>query len=250
MNLPTTRAPVRPDYGLDAPFVVRNLALGGFAASGLGLLAYFTLRESHPDLAARLLNGGIWPGLSWLASSGVMIHGSQRGKLRVRDRLLDGLRLRGDEQVLDVGCGHGLLLIGAAKRLNTGRAVGIDIWQAKDQADNRAEATRRNAEIEGVSQRVEICEADARKMPFPDATFDVVLSSWALHNIPTKVGREQAVREIGRVLRPGGKVALLDIWYTRNYLKILRNGGVQDGARSLASLCFLWPTFLVAGCKI
>ena len=72
-------------------------------------------------------------------------------KFRARDALLNAVSWRGDEQVLDVGCGHGLLLIGAAKRLSSGRATGIDIWQDVDQANNSAAATRRNAELESVS---------------------------------------------------------------------------------------------------
>ena len=71
------------------------------------------------------------------------------GKLRLRDRVLDGLALRGDEQVLDVGCGHGLMLLGAAKRLKKGKAIGVDIWQKEDQAGNDPEATRENARREG-----------------------------------------------------------------------------------------------------
>jgi cyclopropane fatty-acyl-phospholipid synthase-like methyltransferase len=65
-----------------------------------------------------------------------MIWDSKVGKLWARDRLLDGLELRGDETVLDVGCGRGLLLIGAAKRLTTGKAPGVDIWQAEDLSGN------------------------------------------------------------------------------------------------------------------
>ena len=56
------------------------------------------------------------------------------GKFRARDALLNAVRGGGDEQVLDVGCGHGLMLIGAAKRLSSGHATGIDIWQDVDQA--------------------------------------------------------------------------------------------------------------------
>ena len=65
--------------------------------------------------------------------------------------------------MLDVGCGHGLMLIGAAKRLSSGRAIGIDIWQDVDQANNSAAATRRNAELEGVS--VAVRDGDARRIP-------------------------------------------------------------------------------------
>jgi len=57
----------------------------------------------------------------------VMIWSSRYGKLRARDRLVSGLRLKGQETVLDIGSGRGLLLIGAARRLPAGRAVGLDL---------------------------------------------------------------------------------------------------------------------------
>lgn len=139
----------------------------------------------------------------------MMLWSSLFGKFRARDSLLNAIPWRGDEQVLDVGCGHGLMLIGAAKRLTTGRATGIDIWQDVDQANNSVAATLRNAELEGVS--VDVRDGDARQIPFGDATFDVVVSSLALHNIDNAKEREQALGEIARVLKSGGHAAIFDI---------------------------------------
>lgn len=139
----------------------------------------------------------------------MMLWSSLFGKFRARETLLNAIPWHGDERVLDVGCGHGLMLIGAAKHLTTGRATGIDIWQDVDQANNSADATRRNAELEGVS--VDICDGDARKIPFDDETFDVVVSSLALHNIYKSDEREQALREIARVTKRGGYVGIIDI---------------------------------------
>ena len=77
-----------------------------------------------------------------------MLWGSRVGKLRLRDKLIGSIPWRGDELVLDVGCGHGLLLIAAAKRLRGGKAISVDLWKNQDQADNSREATWRNVEIE------------------------------------------------------------------------------------------------------
>jgi ubiquinone/menaquinone biosynthesis C-methylase UbiE len=176
-----------------------------------------------------------------------MVHSSRRGKLVERDRLLDGLGLRGDEDVLDVGCGRGLLLLGAAKRLPRGRAVGIDVWSAKDQSDNRRSATLANAEAEGVGDRVEVVDADMRALPFADASFDVVVSSLAIHNLPDPDDRERACAEIARVLRPGGRVALLDLRATDEYARALEDFGLVDVARSKRSYRMYPPVRLVTG---
>ena len=118
-----------------------------------------------------------------LGMGSFMLHWSRVTKLRERERLLDLVPWRGDEVVLDVGCGRGLLLVGAARRLSTGRAIGIDIWQAEDQSRNSADGVRENAEIEGVADRVEVRTADMRALPFDDAVIDVVVSHWAVHNL-------------------------------------------------------------------
>jgi 2-polyprenyl-3-methyl-5-hydroxy-6-metoxy-1,4-benzoquinol methylase len=116
----------RPNYGIDAPAAVRNLILLGAAALVLAVVSY----RLDWGLTSMLTIVAI----GWLIIAGWMIWDSKVGKLWSRDRLLDGLALRGDETVLDVGCGRGLLLIGAARRLTTGKAVDVDIWNAEDLA--------------------------------------------------------------------------------------------------------------------
>src|SRR5262245_31950115 len=115
----------RADYGIDAPGVVRGQALGGVAGLVLGPVLYFLLRGIAPLLAGILLGFGLAGGIFSLLTAGYMVWSSKVGKLRQRDRMLDAIPWRGDEQVLDLGCGRGLMLIGAAKRLTTGRAVGV-----------------------------------------------------------------------------------------------------------------------------
>ncbi len=69
--------------------------------------------------------------------------------------------------------------------------------------------------IEGVADKVEVQTGDARKLPFDDASFDVVLSSMALHNIYNAGERQTAVREIARVLKVGGRVLIVDVRHTQ-----------------------------------
>lgn len=129
----------------------------------------------------------------------------------IRKQIFESVILRGDEKVLDVGCGSGILLNGAAMRLTTGRATGIDIW-APHSGGGNLELLWKNARAEGVADKIEFKEADARNMPFEDASFDVVMSSGALHHISHNFDdHERAVREMVRVLKPGGKIIIWDI---------------------------------------
>ena len=216
----------RPNYGLDAPRAVRNL----FIVAALGIISLITRLLgvwSRHDLIAVIARPLIGAGLSCGAMGLWMVYDSKIGKVREREDYLDKIVWRGDERVLDVGCGLGLFLIGAAKRLKTGRAVGIDLWQAEDLSGNTPAGTLNNATIEGVADKVEVHTGDARKLPFDDASFNVVLSSMALHNIYNAGERQTAVREIARVLKSGGRVLIVDVRHTKQYAATLRDAGLD-----------------------
>lgn len=165
-----------------------------------------------------------------------MIYSSKVSKLSEREEMLDLSTWRGDETVLDVGCGLGLVLIGAAKRLTTGTAAGIDIWQTQDLSGNHPDATLENARREGVAGRVTISTADMRQIPFPDGHFDVVVSKEAIHNLSKADERVAALREIARVLKPGGACILADVRHEAQYADVLRTSGVTDLQRRDSSL--------------
>lgn len=204
----------KPDYGVDAPGVIRNLAL-----LGVGALAV------SPWLG-RFRSAACWYGAWTLTSPVLMLLYAKIGKFRHCEHMLSLRRWSGEETVLDVGTGRGLLAIAAAKRLTTGKAVGIDIWNAEDLSGNGEEATRRNIAAEGVASRVELKTEDARKLSFPDASFDVVLSNLALHNIYDEAGRTEACREIARVLKPGGDALISDFRHTADYARALGQAGL------------------------
>jgi ubiquinone/menaquinone biosynthesis C-methylase UbiE len=132
---------------------------------------------------------------------------------------------------LDLGCGRGAVLLLAAQRLTTGRAVGVDLWRRGDQSGNEAEATRRNALAEGVADRVELHKADMTALPFEGDSFDLVVSSVAMHNIRGHAGREKAIEEAVRVLQPGGRLLIADLWATRAYRNHLMNLGMLGVTR-------------------
>jgi arsenite methyltransferase len=137
---------------------------------------------------------------------------------------------RGDEQVLDVGCGRGLLLAGAAKRIaavpGSGHATGIDVWSNVDMSGNSADATQHNLDLEGVAPICTLVSQPAQEMSFPAATFDVILSNLCLHNIYDAPTRHKALRQIVRVLKPGGIALISDYKRTGEYAGEFRNAGL------------------------
>lgn len=226
------------DYGIDAPLIARGwFGRAGWCLAG-GLAFWFMNRLEYPGPSVRVfavlaLAALVCAGVAWFKQQS-----SRVGKLRLRDQLLDQLALQGDEKVLDVGCGRGLLAIGAAKRLKTGKVTGIDVWDASALSGNSADAAKENAKAEGVADRVRFETGDARKLVYPDSHFDAVISANALHTLADDIERQQALNEAFRVLKPGGRLVIFDTAETGYYADVLRAAGAQDVA--LSPWTFLW----------
>jgi SAM-dependent methyltransferase len=203
------------DYGYDAPY-----ALIAFAALGITCLVT-ALGAWWRHRVPVALPIGFYAAF-FLGNALSFLYTTRRGKLLVWQSILDELRLGGDERVLDMGCGRGAVLVAVAKRLNGGRVTGVDLWSTHDQSGNSRQVTERNAAVEGVLDRIAIATADMRALPFPDAAFDVVVSSLAIHNISSNGERAKAIAEAWRVLKPGGRLAIADIRLTARYAAALR----------------------------
>lgn len=109
--------------------------------------------------------------------------------------------IRPGDTVLDIGSGSGTdLLIARLLTGPAGRAIGLDVTPAMRRK------LKRNAATAGVD--VEVLAGDAESIPLPDASVDVVTSNGVLNLVPDKAA---AMAEIGRVLRPGGRVQIADI---------------------------------------
>jgi ubiquinone/menaquinone biosynthesis C-methylase UbiE len=199
-------------------------------------------------------------GIYFLLGAGGMVCYSKVGKLRIRDQMLELIPWRGDEMVLDIGCGRGLLLIGAARRLTTGKAIGLDRWVAGALTGNRPEAALDNARLNGVLDRVEVKEGDVRQLPFDAASFDIVVSNFVVHEVNNRAERYQMFREIVRVLKPGGRLALVDFIFTGECVRVLQEIGIADAKRMrVGSFLSFWfgavlnfglvQTYLVTGSK-
>ncbi len=229
----------RADYGVDAPAVVRNLLMVGVGGLLLALGIYLGVipraiplgGAGRPMISIALFGLAFGPGLACTFTGLAMIWNSRVGKVRHRDRMLEALTWSGSERVVDVGCGRGLMLIGAAKHLTSGRATGVDVWRAEDLSSNSREATLANALVEGVQDRVDVETADMRELPFPDASIDVVVSCSAIHNLEAAEDRAIAIGEIARVLRPEGRALIDDIRHFNEYRQAFATHGCELVAR-------------------
>jgi len=142
--------------------MVRRLTSRALLMLVVAVVLYFVNRTSNPSAALPLAISLAIIGLSFGFAAVVMYLSSRIAKVKVRDLIVESIPWRGDENVLDVGCGRGLFVIGAAKRLKSGKATGIDLWNPQDLSGNSAEAALANAKAEGVEKRVKIETGDAR----------------------------------------------------------------------------------------
>lgn len=235
--------PAKPNYGIDAPSVIMIFIALTFGFSFLGVFVGSGRGGAGNGI-------GPWFTAAICAATVVsMIYSSKAGKPALWRRTLDGLGLRGDEVALDVGCGRGLVLIELAKRLPDGKATGVDIWRSKDQSGNTPVVTALNARLEGVADRVEVVDGDMTALTFPDGSFDLVTASLAIHNVPLAADRALAMHGIMRVLRPGGRVVIIDIAKTAEYEKELRAGGFDNVERSGRTFSIYPPVRTVTATK-
>ncbi|HYK24807.1 MAG TPA: class I SAM-dependent methyltransferase [Steroidobacteraceae bacterium] len=122
----------------------------------------------------------------------------------VGEQLCEAVDLRSNQRVLDVAAGNGNATLAAARRF-------ADVVST-DYVGSLLEHGRKRAEANGLS--VAFQQADAEQLPFPDASFDVVLSTFGVMFTPNQ---ERAAQELIRVCRPGGKVGLAN-WTPEGFI--------------------------------
>jgi ubiquinone/menaquinone biosynthesis C-methylase UbiE len=196
--------------------------------------------------------------LHWAARYDLLVWLLTRGRNRAfREKLVGLARLIPGEALLDVGCGTGSLAIVAKRQVGpTGMVSGIDPSPAMI-----ARALSKASKA-GTDVRFEIAAAEA--LPFPAAQFDVVLSTLMLHHLPRPV-RQQFVREVRRVLKPEGRLLVVDFAQAqdkrgvlahfhrhghvdpRQIVSLLEEGGlrsVENGPVGISSLQYVLATLV------
>jgi ubiquinone/menaquinone biosynthesis C-methylase UbiE len=120
---------------------------------------------------------------------------------RARRALLDQAPIRSGERVLDIGCGTGTFVLLVKQRHPDVEVVGLD-------PDPKALArAKRKAERAGVS--IQLDRGFSNELPYPEASFDHVFSSLMVHHLPADE-KLPTLREVRRILKPGGSFHLLD----------------------------------------
>jgi ubiquinone/menaquinone biosynthesis C-methylase UbiE len=128
--------------------------------------------------------------------------------------LLDKIEWNGQGKALDIGTGSGRVAIYLAKRYPSAHVVAVDYWSnpwaySKDICD-------RNAEIEGVADRVNFQKASAVSLPFEDGEYDLVLSNFVFHSVRV-VNRISLIKEALRVVKKNGAFAFQDLFNKQFY---------------------------------
>ncbi|MDD5307040.1 MAG: class I SAM-dependent methyltransferase [Deltaproteobacteria bacterium] len=236
------RAEEKARYGYHVPHMI----LAGFAGAAVlvfgGVLLIATTVSSPWFVAVAVTCFAAGAVLIALTSSLLWL--VVLGRPLAMEHMLDAITWTGNERILDVGCGPGLALVGAAKRLTTGRAVGIDKWMViHGERHNSREIALENARIEGVADRVEVQDGDASAMPFDDGSFDVTMSSFVFHHM-TKEVRLRSLREMVRVTKPGGRILIADD-RTGELATALQDLDVA----SVVNLRLIFPVYLVSARK-
>jgi SAM-dependent methyltransferase len=214
-----------PDYGnwvstqlIYAPAVIGIIFLGlAFWLHGLIILALLFLAAAGYFTYARFL----------FSPQGRNV------QTQIHDLLLARLDWNGEGQVVDIGCGSGALSIKLAKKYPQAVVVGVDYWGGNWEYSKNA--CEKNAQIEGVNQRVTFQKASASKLPFPDGCFDAVVSNLTFHEVADAPDKRDVLREALRVVKKGGKFAFQDLFLieriygkTDDLLETIRGWGISQ----------------------
>jgi len=141
----------------------------------------------------------------------------------------------GEGQALDIGCGNGALAIQMAKKYPQASIVGIDYWGGSWEYSQGV--CERNAQVEGVGQRVTFRKASASSLPFPDGCFDAAVSNLVFHEVADAADKRAVIREALRVVKKGGKFAFQDLFLIEkmygkpdDLLETVRSWGISQVA--------------------
>lgn len=203
-------------YGIDAPWAPwSGLALGALS----GVVAVLSAAAGARVLLAVLF--GLLA-LVFLGASALYWYVTLRGKFGIWRDLL--ATVGSPRRALDMGCGRAAVAIMTAQQFPGVSVEGVDLWRSVNQSGNTPAAANANVAANALQGQIRITTGDMTSLPYPDSVFDLVTASMSVHNIPTEAGRAAAIGEAWRVLRPDGRLVILDILrigeYERQLIKL------------------------------
>ncbi len=152
---------------------------------------------------------------------------------RILDLVIQRIDWDGSGRALDIGCGNGALGIKVAKKYQNARVTGIDYWGGK--WDFAMETCVKNADVEGVKDRMDFQKASASKLPFTDGYFDLAVSNFVFHEVQDTSDKREVIKEALRVVRKGGKFVFQDLFLvkslygeTDDLVKTIKSWGVEN----------------------
>lgn len=173
------------------------------------------------------------------------LHTSLRGKYIIIRNVVNKLQIPRNSQVLDLGTGHGAVLLEVAKHLLLpGQVIGIDIWKNLDQSNNSQKATQLNIDNAGFNDVAKLQTADMTSLPFNNDAFNYVFACMSIHNVKPREKRASVLREALRVLQPGGTLVIIDIEHTNEYQRDLKRMGCRNIITQQPGWIGLWGTAL------
>jgi len=198
-----------PKYG----WYVKNLIIGFNILGLVGLSAFIYGFLINSVLQIILIISGLavvllflWPGVGMIILNLFLLRKMPKIDLIARMKALDEID---NPQILDVGCGTGRTAIRIAKALkNEGHLFGIDIYSKMAISGNSLDTVQNNAILEKVEEKTTFQNGSAINIPFEKKIFDIVNVSSVLHEVHDPNGQDKAMKELYRVLKPGGYLYL------------------------------------------
>jgi ubiquinone/menaquinone biosynthesis C-methylase UbiE len=160
------------------------------------------LNHLHGKVSEKVAAGSMqgW-GKTYDLLTALMSFGQER---KLRQATLELAHITPGERILEVGCGTGTLTLAAKAKAGADSQVnGIDI------APDMIETAKRKAARAGLGVVFQV--GRIQEIPFPDGTFDLVLSSLMLHHVPGDEAKRQGMKEVLRVLKPDGRLLIVDV---------------------------------------
>lgn len=112
-----------------------------------------------------------------------------------------------NDLILDAGCGSGRTTVELSKFSKNGQIVAFDLFDPKSESISSKNLLKKNLEIAGITDRVQIVQGDVTNLEFEDNTFDTAISSLLVNNLGE--AKLTGLKELFRVLKPGGKILII-----------------------------------------